>query len=291
MKLTRLNSIFISVILIFLASVLVMPLLVTFINSFMSSYEILNRYSLHLTADNFFDATGTIHFVEISLIPTFVTLNQYFKLLFDTPLYLGLFWNSVQMTLPIVLGQILLAIPTAYVFEFSRIRCKEIIFYIYVVIMLMPLQVSLVPNFLTAEFLNLSGYWAIVLPAIFSPFGVFLIRQSLKGMPIEYIEAAKVDGASHIKILFHIIMPLTKPALAALAMLSFVDYWNIVDQAVVFIKESHNEPLSVYLSRLSVGDGVGIIFAASCFYMLPSVLIFLYGQENMIEGIRLSGIK
>ena len=158
--------------------------------------------------------------------------------------------------------------------------------------MLMPMQVLLVPNYFVASFLSIeNSYLAIILPAIFSPFGVFLIRQYLKGLPYEYIEAAKIDGASQIKIIFYVVSPLIKPAVSALCILLFIEYWNLVDQAVVFIDKSYNEPLSVYLSKL-INQDFELVFAASCFYMILILLIFLYGQKYLVEGIQQqSGLK
>ena len=274
-----------------LSGVFLFPILVTAANSFMSPFEIVKRYSSLLSASNGFNAQGVIHFVEMSLIPGFVSFKQYIKLLFESPLYLGLFWNSVKITLPVVAGQLLISVPGAYAFELSGFKYKEALFFVYIVVMLMPLQVVLVPNYIVADFLHIKdSYLAIILPGIFNPFGVFLIRQYLKGMPKEIIEAAKIDGANHLQIIAYIIRPMISSAVAALTILTFVEYWNLVDQAIVFIKDANAEPLSAYLSRFTESS-LDMIFAASAFYMLPTVLIFLYGQKNIVEGIQLSGLK
>jgi len=267
------------------------PIIITVSNSFMSPFEVTNRYTTVITPENIFHQRGVMNFVNMSLIPNFVTLRQYFRLLFETPQYLGLLWNSVLLTLPVVFGQLLISVPGAYAFEMSKFKYKEAVFFVYIIVMLMPLQVTLVPNFIVADFFNIrESYLAIILPGIFNPFGVFLIRQFLRGMPKEYIESMKVDGAGHLTILSALVTPLIKSAIAAVVILTFVEYWNIVDQAIVFIRDAHNEPLSVYLSRLSVANS-DMIFSASTFYMLPAVLIFLFGQEYMVEGIQLSGLK
>lgn len=278
-------------ILLLLAGVFLLPIIVTAANSLMSPFEVANRYTSTVTAANGFGVSGSLHFVEISLIPDFVTIKQYLRLFFDTPLYLSLFWNSVQLTLPVVVGQLLVSVPGAYAFEMSRFRYKEALFFLYIVVMLMPLQVVLVPNYIVADFFGLTdSYWAIILPGVFNPFGMFLIRQYMKGLPKEYIEAAKIDGAGHLGILLHIVRPMIRSAMAALLILTFIEYWNLVDQAVVFIGEASREPLSAYLSRYTDGS-LDLAFAASTFYMLPALLIFLHGQADMVEGIQLSGIK
>jgi len=274
-----------------LSGVFLFPIIITVSNSFMSPFEIVNRYTSAITPSNGFGQAGAMNFVKMSAIPAFASARQYIKLLFESPLYLGLFWNSVALTLPVVIGQLLVSVPGAYAFELSKFKYKEAVFFVYIVVMLMPLQVTLVPNYIVADFLGITdSYLAIILPGIFSPFGVFLVRQFLKGMPKEYIEAAKVDGAGHLTIIAALVVPLVKSAIAAVVILTFVEYWNLIDQAVVFIRDANSEPLSVFLSRLSTGNP-DMVFAASTFYMLPAVLIFLFGQKNMVEGIQLSGIK
>lgn len=274
-----------------MAALFMFPVFVMVSNSFMSGYEIVNRYTPYITPRNIFDAQGSTHFVNLSLIPDFVTFRPYFKLLFDNPLYLGQFWNSVRIALPIVAGQVLISAPAAYAFEMSRFKQKEALYFIYIVVMLMPLQVALVPNYIVADFLGINGsHWAIILPGMVNPFGVFLIRQYLKSLPRDYIEAAQMDGAGHLHIIFMIVTPMFKSAVAALAILTFIENWNLVEQPLIFLREAAQEPLSVYLSQMADSQP-DMIFAASCFYMLPTVLIFLYGQEFMVEGIQLSGIK
>lgn len=268
-----------------------MPILVTISNSFMTGFEINNRYTLEVLPVNYFRLLydfPNISFVDMSLIPAWFSPRQYIELLFDTPSYFDHFWSSIVITAPSVLGQLLIAVPAAYAFEICKWRHKEKLFFVYIVVMLMPLPVVLVPQFVMAGFLGIQeSMLAVVLPAIFSPFGVFLLRQFLKSMPIEYIEAARIDGAGHILTLAVIVVPMLKPAIAALAILVFIDYWNVVEQALVFITDTRWLPLSVALTIMRTD----IVVAASCIYMLPALLVFLYGQEYLVEGIQLSGIK
>jgi multiple sugar transport system permease protein len=287
----KLINIAILMVLILISAFFLFPLVITVTNSFMSPFEVTTRYTPNFTPENIFYRSGVMHYVRMTLIPSFVTLGQYFRLLFESPQYLGQLWNSIFLTVPVVFGQLLVSVPGAYAFELSKFKYKEAVFFVYIIVMLMPLQVTLVPNFIVADFLNIrESYLAIILPGIFNPFGIFLTRQFLKGMPKDYVESMKVDGAGHLRIIVSLIVPLIKPAIAAVLILTFVEYWNIVDQAIVFITDVQREPLSVFLSRISIANS-DIIFAASAFYMLPAVLIFLFGQKNMIQGIQLSGLK
>ncbi|MCL2386642.1 MAG: carbohydrate ABC transporter permease [Defluviitaleaceae bacterium] len=275
-----------------LAVAFALPIFITITNSFMTGFEILNRYSINILPANSFytlEVFPQVHFVRMTIIPDSVSVGQYLALFRDIG-YMNALWNSVIITMPAVLGQLVVCVPAAYAFEFSKWRHKEKLFFIYLVVMLMPLPVLLVPQFVMAVRLGISeSVLAIILPAVFAPFGVFLLRQFLKTLPVEFIEAAKIDGAGQLRILISIVAPLLKPAIAALAILVFVDYWNVVDQAIVFITDFDRQPLSVYLSRLT--GNFEIVFAASCFYMIPALLVFLHGQEYLVEGMRMSGLK
>jgi len=273
-----------------IAFMFLFPVLVVFTHSFMEAFEIYMRYTHHVRPGNIFYASNDVHFVRMSLIPTRVTFEQYRELLFEYPRYLGALWNSFALTVPIITGQLLISVPAAYAFEMSRLRFKEGIFMVYIVIMLMPLQVALVPNFLVADWLGLLGSrWAIILPGIMNPFGVFLVRQFLRGMTFDYIEAAQMDGASPLLCIYYVLAPLLKPALAALLILTFIENWNLVEHPMLLLNSITQEPLSLYLARMV--EHSDLIFAASFFYLIPAILIFLYGQEFMVEGIQLSGVK
>jgi len=273
-----------------LAAVFLFPIFIVLTNSFMGMFEITTRFTHVVRPGNIIFVDGPVHFVRLTLIPDFVSLSQYGNLFFGHPRYIARFWNSVALALPIVVGQAVISAPAAYAFEMSRMRRKEIIYFIYIVVMLMPLQVALVPNFLMADRLGLlDSRLAIILPGMVNPFGVFIMRQFLRGLPRDYIEAAQADGAGHFRALYFVVTPLFKPAFAALMMLSLVENWNLVEQPRIFLQAAQ-EPLSVYLAQMAAAN-LDMIFAASLFYLLPTVLVFLYGQEYMVEGIQLSGIK
>jgi len=286
----RISMIVIYLALIMLAALFAIPVVIVFTNSFMDSFEIINRFTYSVQPGNIQHAIDGIHFVRLTFIPDRVTFGQYLHLFFDNPIYLGRFWNSVALAVPIVLGQVLISAPAAYAFEMSRTQHKEKLYFIYIVIMLLPLQVTLVPNFIVADWLGILGTRAsVILPAALNPFGVFIMRQYLRGLPHDYIEAAQLDGAGHLRIVFSIVMPMFKPALAALIILTFVNNWNIVEQAIIFLTETQ-APLSVYLSGMAIHN-LDLIYAASFFYLLPPLLMFLYWKEHMVEGIALSGIR
>ena len=210
--------------------------------------------------------------------------EEYLILLFKRPLYLRMMWNSLIITIPVLIGQLLLAPLAAYGFWQCRWKYKEILFYLYMIVMLMPLQLTLVPNYLVANWLGIqNSSLAIILPAMFQPLGVFLIRQQIQDFPQETLEAARLDGASEYRIYRSIVKPNLSSAIAAALILIFIDNWNIVDQAVIFLREP-------YLCQI-LEEQPDIFYAASVFYAVPVLLIFLMGQDYLIQGISMSGVK
>jgi ABC-type sugar transport system, permease component len=269
-----------------LAIVMIAPVVLTVTNSLTTEQEI----GLNYGAIGRLDA-GENTFVNLKVIPDKVSLEQYAKVLTDTPQFLFMFWNSVLVVLPIIAGQVVVASLAAYAFAKLRFQGRDKLFLVYLLTMLMPFQVTLVPNYIIADRLGLTNSQAaIILPGIFAAFGVFLLRQFMMHIPYAYIEAAKIDGAGQLRIFCAIVLPMVKPALAALVILLFVDNWNMVEQPLIFLQDAIKQPLSVYLSRINE-EARGVAFAASVVYMTPMVLLFLYAEPYFIEGVQLSGVK
>lgn len=275
-----------------LTAVFLFPMALTFANSFMAEEEIADVYGiLSGSAASRASLAEESPFVVLKWIPDRATLSQFYTVLVGKPQFLFLFWNSVKMTVPIIAGQIAVASLAAYAFAHLRFRFREPLFFTYIVTMLMPFQVTLVPNFIVADRLGLlDSHWSIILPGIFSAFGVFLLRQFMMFVPGSYIEAARVDGASHLYIFAKIVLPMCGTGVAALSILVFIDHWNMVEQPLIFLNDAVKQPLSVYLSAIGEGER-GIAFAASAIYMLPLLLVALYAEQYLVEGIQLTGIK
>ena len=155
--------------------------------------------------------------------------------------------------------------------------------------MLMPYQVTLVPNYLVSEWLHiLDTRWAIILPGIFAPFSVFILTKFMRRIPNAVVEAAKLDGANEFQIFTQIFVPLCKGTIYSVAILVFIDYWNMVEQPLILLKDSELHPLSVFLSKVNTSDA-GIAFAVATVYMVPTLLMFLYSEDYLVEGISYSG--
>ncbi|OPH50010.1 sugar ABC transporter permease [Paenibacillus ferrarius] len=273
-----------SLLLIAIAVLLLMPVVLTVVSSFMTEREILANYRM-------LGKTDTSVFVNLKWIPDWVSFQQYDKVLIATPKFLYLFWNSVSMVAPIIIGQVTVATLAAFAFGKLRFPGREGLFFLYLMTMLMPFQVTLVPNYLMADRLGLLNHpSSIILPGVFGAFGVFLLRQFMLHIHSAYIEAAKMDGARYLRIFLSVALPMVKPGIAALVVLLFVDYWNMVEQPLIFLQDAEMQPLSVFLSRIQK-DELGVSFAVSVVYMMPMVLLFLSAERYFIEGIQLSGVK
>ena len=263
-----------------------LPTVLTITNSFMSESEINSNYGMV-----FETTTGgyVSKHVNLKFIPDKVTLSQYITGLVKSPAYLIKFWNSVILVAPIVVFQVVIAAVAAYSFTRWRGKVRSLIFFFYVILMLMPYQVTLVPNYLVAEKLGtLNTRWAIVLPGIFAPFSVFLLTKFMRRIPYALIESAKIDGAGEWQIFTRICLPQCRSALFSIAILVFIDYWNMVEQPIVLLSDAEKQPLSVYLSSINEGE-IGLAFAMAVIYMVPSLLIFLKGEAYLVEGIAHQG--
>jgi len=271
------------------AILFLMPIVLTITNSFMAASEISANYGSIFATDANGGKVYISERVNLKFIPDMVSLSQYNTVLFKSPEYLFKFWNSVILVGPIVIFQLIVASLASYGFARYRGRIREIIFFAYIILMLMPYQVTLVPNYLVSDWLNLlDTNWAIWLPGIFSPFAVFLLTKFMRRIPTSVMEAAQIDGAGEWQIYRRICLPLCKGAICSAAILVFIDYWNMVEQPLILMSDAEQHPLSVFLSKINAGE-IGLAFAVATIYMVPSLLIFLYGEEYLVDGITYQG--
>lgn len=273
------------------AILFLMPTVLTITNSFMSQSELSANYGVVFSSSGTASDGGTYMSKRVNLkfIPDKVTFSQYITTLLKSPDYLLKFWNSVILVVPIVLLQVGVAAVAAYGFSRWRGKIRAFIFFFYVILMLMPYQVTLVPNYLVSDWLGLlNTRWSIILPGAFAPFSVFLLTKFMRRIPASLIEAAKLDGAGEWQIFTKICLPQCRSALYSIAILVFIDYWNMVEQPLILLPDATKQPLSVYLSKINAGE-VGLAFAIATIYMIPTLLLFLHGEEYLVEGIANSG--
>ena len=271
------------------AILFLLPTVLTITNSFMSQSEISANYGKIFETTDSGGKVFVSETVNLKFVPDMVTFSQYITVLLKSPEYLFKFWNSVIYTVVIVVFQLVVAMLASYAFMRYKGKLKEIIFFLYIIVTLMPYQVTLVPNFLVADWLGLiDTRWAIWMPGIFSPFAVYLLTKYMKRIPTSIIEAARVDGAGEWQIFRHICLPLCKGALYSVAILVFIDFWNMVEQPLILLTNADLHPLSIFLSKINAGE-IGLAFAVATVYMVPSLLVFLYGEDYLVEGITYQG--
>lgn len=229
--------------------------------------------------------------MDFHIIPRSFSLNGYLEVFLYTPSYLMKFWKSMLLSTVILAGQLVISCLGGYGFAKFSFSGKNVIFFFVIILMMMPLQVTLVPNYIVFERLGLIGsYASVILPGVFSTFGVFLLTQFFSSIPNSIIEAAKLDGASQIQILCKIIVPYAKSGVASLCILNFIDTWNMVEQPLIFLKDSTKYPLSVFLANVS-RENLSISFVCGILAILPVLLLFLYLKDSLISGIENTNLK
>ena len=235
--------------------------------------------------------TGGEEFISWKLLPDYPTFAGYKRLLFETPQFFVLFWNSMKLAGCILAGQLLVAVPAAWGFAVYPVRGSKALFAFYVVLMLLPFQVTMLSSYLVLNRLSLlNTHQAIILPAIFSTFPVFLSYGGFKSIPYQILEAARVDGAGEFTIFVRLGLPLGKSGLLSAMVLGFLEYWNLMEQPMSFLEDKALWPLSLYLPEITWGQA-GFAFCASVVTLIPAVFVFIIGQDYLEQGIIYSGLK
>lgn len=262
-------------------SIMVFPLFMLFANSLMGKQELLETFGAVLADSR--------EYAGMRIFPTYPTLRAYVRLLLDSPEYFTAFWNSMIQTVGVVFGQLLAAVPAAWGFAQFHFPGKRILWIVYMILMILPFQVTMVSGYLV---LNAAGLMdtraAVILPGIFSTLPVFILRKTFAGIPGEILEAARIDGAGDLRIFFGIGIPLGVPGIFSVMILSFLEYWNAIEQPMTYLKTKSLWPLSLYLPQM-VGSEAAAAFAASIVTLLPAVLLFFWGQDYLEQGIAASG--
>lgn len=262
---------------------ILIPVWILITGTFMSKAEVTDKLGAVLAGSN--------ENVSWTMLPDYPTLQSYIELLFDSPKFFVMFWNSFKQVIPILLGQLLISIPAAWGFARFEFKGKKPLFFLYIVLMIMPFQVTMVSSYLVLnEFHLLDTHYSIIIPGIFSTFPIFIMTKFFKSIPEELLESAKLDGAGRWNILFRIGIPLGSNGIISIIILSFLEYWNALEQPLTFLREKSYWPLSLYLPQISASN-IGVAFISSIVMMAPSVCIFLRGQTYLEQGIIASGIK
>lgn len=270
-------------ILAFVASFVWVPLWLLISGSLMGAEEATQSFAPVLTSE-----TGSALW---PLLPQYPTLRSYVELLLDTPQFFVMFWNSCLQVFPVILGQVLIGASAAWAFAQYRFPGRRLLLSLYIVLMLMPFQVTMVSSYLVLDRLGLMDTaWAIILPGVASTFPVFIMIRFFAAIPTALTEAAALDGASPWQVFWRLGIPLGAPGILSAVVLGFLEYWNALEAPLTFLRDKSLWPLSLYLPSIT-SDSVGISLVASVIMLIPALLIFLFGQKYLEQGITASGMK
>lgn len=273
------------IILILFCLLFILPLLMVFSGSFENQSQLVENL------EPVFNNSNLENKAMWYVIPMYPTLKSYVEILLDSPEFFIMFWNSCKLVFSILLGQLIVNTPAAWGFARYDFKGKNILFAMYIILMLMPFQVTMVSNYIVLNYLNLldtrSG---IVLPAIFSTLSVFIMYRFFKGIPEAVTEAAKMDGANELQIFLKIGIPMGAPGIASAMVLGFLEYWNMLEQPLAFLEDKALWPLSLYMPAITP-EVTGGYLVSSVIILVPPLLIFLTGQKYLEKGIQASGLK
>jgi len=232
-----------------------------------------------------------------TIIPDPATLDNFKELWRHLP-FPRLMWNSFFISTLSVIGQLLTCSMGAFAFAVTRFRGRNLLFTLLLVTLMIPGQVTLIPNFIIYKWLGLIGTQIpLWLPAFMGgAFGTFLLRQFFLTIPRDFAEAARMDGASLLQIFWHIYLPLSKPALAALSIFTFQWSWNDLLHPLVYLptdlqKTTLTVGLAFFQQQLIMGGKFTVLMSGALISILPLILVFFLAQRHFVEGIALSGVK
>ncbi|WP_432825315.1 carbohydrate ABC transporter permease [Dactylosporangium sp. CA-092794] len=266
-----------------------------------ATFVILTVAALAITAPFLWIFRGAFSASDAELYrlpPTFapdnLTVGNFGKVTDQVP-YFRFFLNSIIVSTTITVAQLITCSTAGYAFARMRFRGKGLLFAVVIGSLMIPIQVTIVPLFLVMSKLNLTNtLWALILPGIFSAFGIFLLRQHFLALPVELEEAARLDGAGHFRIFAGVILPLSGPSIATLGILCFTYWWNDLLLPLVMINDTERQTLPVGLvllaGRFSTGS-LGTIAAGIAMAIVPVLVVFIVAQRYIVQSIASSGLK
>ncbi len=232
---------------------------------------------------------------DVTLLPRRVTIENYTHILSNPNVpILRWFWNS--MVIAVIYVTLYLIISSLAAFAFSRLQFKgrDVMFWMGMSSMMIPGVINMIPNYIIIDSLGLvDNYFSMILPGLGGVFGVFMLKQFMKSLPMAYDEAAKIDGANKLQIYFHIVLPLCAPVLVTLAIFSFQGNWNDYVWPLIVTNSAETRTLTAGLATFSgsYAHQYGKQMAGAMLSALPILLVFLLGQKYFIKGISIGGVK
>lgn len=263
-----------------------LPIIILISSSLINYDKLIMLYSKEIFDDNRNSINvGNMHMVELVIFPNNMSFSQYYKLFAEVEVWIRHYLKNIELVVPIIIGQSIIATITAYGFEIVCFRYKELIYKIYIFIAILPQQVLLIANKILFNFIDFnSADLCIIIPALFYTIGVVIFRTQIRKIPKEYIEATKIDGANELQTFWYCILPNIKYTIMVFTLVSLADYWNMVEAPIVYMNEMQEYPLSVFLSSAMM-ENSDILYSLSFLYSLPvlavSIAIIILYKRTM----------
>ena len=246
-------------------------------------------YALSLS----FMTSGEISQFPPKLIPSKITFANFIEAINSVPLFKFIL-NSFIVSICVTIGQVITASLASYAFVFYEFKGKKILFLMVLSTMMIPAETTIISNFLTVS----SWGWndslkVLIVPFLTSAMGIFLVRQFYMTLPKELSEAAKIDGCGNTKFLFKILLPISKPVIASLSIYTFINTWNQYLWPLLTINNNNNRTVQIGISMLqfSEGSNYGVILAGAILILIPSILVFIIGQKQLVKGMTAGAVK
>ena len=258
-----------------LSLLFVLPVVLTVACSFLSPQEVQRVFGPLLGEG------GT---AALGALPQGFSLMGYYEVFFATPDYLAKFWVSLLLAVGAILGQMVISCMGGFAFAFYDFPGKRLLYSLLCLFMLIPLQVTLLPNYILLDQLGtLNTYWALLLPLAFAPLGTFLLTQIFRSVPADILHAARLDGAGTLQVLARVLLPCGKSGVSTLIILTLIESWNMVEQPLIYLRDVGSYPLSVFLASRYM-ENLPFQFVCSVLSLLPLALCFLYFGGDLLQG-------
>lgn len=265
-----------------------------FLTIIMLCFGLINIFPFLFMVSSSFKPLNQIFTYPIKLIPeTFITSN-YTELFSDQYMFIRWYMNTFIVVSSIIILKLFMVSITAYVFAKIKFRGKEILFLFLLSSMMIPPDAVIVPKYVIFKFLGITDtLWALILPAMFDVFFVFLLRQFFQNVPGSLSEAAIIDGCGHFRIYSGIIMPLSVPSIVTMILFTFIWAWNDYMNPYIFITSPQKQTISVGLKMFQINNSVdyGLLMAAAMLVLVPILIVFIFAQKYFVQGITTTGMK
>ncbi|MDD4849570.1 MAG: carbohydrate ABC transporter permease [Gemmiger sp.] len=232
-----------------------------------------------------------VFYYPIQWIPQDIQWRNYIHVLTQFN-FLAYFKNTAVVSAMITFGTLLISVMAAYAFAKLHFRGSNFLFLLYISTLMLPWQVYMVPQYLIVSKMQLvDSHLGLALTSVFAPFGVFLLKQFFMGIPNDYGEAAKIDGCSHLGICFRIILPMSKPAITSLLLLTFMSAWNDYLAPLIYLKTEKLRTLQIALHYFQGENETNwaLLMAGACLSMLPILVLYIFAQKQLMEGMASAG--